>query len=474
MAEPDRPELDHVLFGVARDLIVRGDSPHLPRGWDRLRRQIRPGRRSFFTARASSERLTTDALDWWKSFAEGRIDVTEYLTDLVERATGYLPSRATGYQPSPAAAVSHLTPVAHGLVAEHLEQQAFLVSPDWPTYLVNIWLIATRLTEPEIRRAHETATELDLSSALHRLPRADGGVVVQQHRGRRCPEASVAAARQHHCIWPQLCWLTQCILHYQADRKERRRIAAREGRPLEPTPHACIGSRGSELPPTLPLTYFEWEVRPLFYPRDAHDRTERAGVSVALERGDLIGPFALITQFPLDSPYPFQRRQCLRPDQLTEAVINWDSGFESLTSARLRHTRPDSNPLGHRVEVNPCEHWGRLADLTASPSHRWAGTCHRVYPRWLDDAADPNRWEGTHYRVWPRASIHRRPDDLEAPIRLRDITADILASEPPRQAFNILLSAFGEPDIADRILTLTADLNHIQRREDRRRRRQAR
>ena len=34
MAEPDRPELDHVLFGVARDLIVRGDSPDLPRGWD--------------------------------------------------------------------------------------------------------------------------------------------------------------------------------------------------------------------------------------------------------------------------------------------------------------------------------------------------------------------------------------------------------------------------------------------------------
>ena len=287
-----------------------------------------------------------------------------------------LPSRATGHQPSPAAAVSHLTPVAHGLVAEHLEQQAFLVSPDWPTYLVNIWLIATRLTEPEIRRAHETATELDLSSALCRLPRADGGVVVQQCRGRRCPEASVAAARQHHCIWPQLCRLTQCILHYQADRKERRRIAAREGRPLEPTPHACTDSRGSELPPTLPLTYFEWEVRPLFYPRDAHDRTERAGVSVALERGDLIGSFALITQFPLDSPHPFQRRQCLRPDQLTEAIINWDSGFESLTSARLRHTRPDSNPLGHRVEVNPCEHWGRLADLTASPSHRWAGTHH--------------------------------------------------------------------------------------------------
>ena len=300
MAEPDRPELDHVLFGVARDLIVRGDSPDLPRGWDRLRRQIRPGRRSFFTARASSERLTTDALDWWKSFAEGRIDVTEHLTDLVERATGCLPSRATGCQPSPAAAVSHLTPVAHGLVAEHLEQQAFLVSPDWPTYLVNIWLIATRLAEPEIRRAHETATELDLSSALYRLPRADGGVVVQQHRGQRCPEASVAAARQHHCIWPQLCRLTQCILHYQADRKERRRIAAREGRPLEPTPYACTGSRGSELPPTLPLTYFEWEVRPLFYPRDAHDRTERAGVSVALERGDLIGPFALITQFPLE------------------------------------------------------------------------------------------------------------------------------------------------------------------------------
>ena len=27
MAEPDRPELDHVLFGVARDLTVRGDSP---------------------------------------------------------------------------------------------------------------------------------------------------------------------------------------------------------------------------------------------------------------------------------------------------------------------------------------------------------------------------------------------------------------------------------------------------------------
>ena len=278
----------------------RGDSPDLPRGWDRLRRQIRPGRRSFFTARASSERLTTDALDWWKSFAEGRIDVTECLTDLVERATGcYLPSRATGCQPSPAAAVSHLAPVAHGLVAEYLEQQAFLVSPDWPTYLVNIWLIATRLTEPEIRRAHETATELDLSSALCRLPRADGGVVVQQHRGRRCPEASVAAARQHHCIWPQLCRLTQCILHYQADRKERLRIAAREGRPLEPTPCACTGSRGSELPPTLPLTYFEWEVRPLFYPRDAHDRSERAGVSVAL-----IGARRSHRPFRPDHPVP--------------------------------------------------------------------------------------------------------------------------------------------------------------------------
>ena len=161
MAEPDRPELDHVLFGVARDLIVRGggDSPDLPRGWDRLRRQIRPGRRSFFTARASSERLTTDALDWWKSFAEGRIDVTEHLTDLVERATGYLPSRATGYQPSPAAAVSHLAPVAHGLVAEYLEQQAFLVSPDWPTYLVNIWLIATRAL-PSLRSAGHTRRQL--------------------------------------------------------------------------------------------------------------------------------------------------------------------------------------------------------------------------------------------------------------------------------------------------------------------------
>ena len=87
MAEPDRPELDHVLFGVARDLIVRGDSPpDLPRGWDRLRRQIRPGRRSFFTARASSERLTTDALDWWKSFAEGRIDVTEHLSPISSSA----------------------------------------------------------------------------------------------------------------------------------------------------------------------------------------------------------------------------------------------------------------------------------------------------------------------------------------------------------------------------------------------------
>ena len=257
--------------GTGSRVVRSGKRPHRPRspdlprgGWDRLRRQIRPGRRSFFTARASSERLTTDALDWWKSFAEGRIDVTEHLTDLVERATGYLPSRATGYQPSPAAAVSHLAPAAHGLVAECLEQQAFLVSPDWPTCLVNIWLIAMRLAEPEIRRAHETATELDLSSALHRLPRADGGVVVQQCRGRRCPEASVAAARQHHCIWPQLCRLTQCILHYQADRKERRRIAAREGRPLEPTPCACMGSRGRELPPTLPLTYFEWEARPLF------------------------------------------------------------------------------------------------------------------------------------------------------------------------------------------------------------------
>ena len=98
----------------------------------------------------------------------------------------------------------------------------------------------------------------------------------------------------------------------------------------------------------------------------------------------------------------------------------------------------------------------------------------RHLPSSLSEVADPNRWEGAHYRVWPRASIHRRPDDLEAPVRLRDITADVLASEPPRQAFNILLSAFGEPDIADRILTLTADLNHIQRREDRRRRRQAR
>ena len=109
MAEPDRPELDHVLFGVARDLIVRGDSPpDLPRGWDRLRRQIRPGRRSFFSARASSERLTTDALDWWKSFAEGRIDVTEHLTDLVERATGCLPSRARGVPAIPSS--SRFTP----------------------------------------------------------------------------------------------------------------------------------------------------------------------------------------------------------------------------------------------------------------------------------------------------------------------------------------------------------------------------
>ena len=347
MAEPDRPELDHVLFGVARDLIVRGDSPDLPRGWDRLRRQIRPGRRSFFTARASSERLTTDALDWWKSFAEGRIDVTECLTDLVERATGCLPSRASHWVPAIPSS-SRFTPYSSSARSGRRAPRA--------TSLLGVTGLAhvprqhladshTRLAEPEIRRAHETATELDLSSALHRLPRADGGVVVQQCRGRRCPEASVAAARQHHCIWPQLCRLTQCILHCQADRKERRRIAAREGRPLEPTPYACTGSRGSELPPTLPLTYFEWEVRPLFYPRDAHDRTERAGVSVALERGDLIGPFALITQFPLDSPCPFQRRQCLRPDQLTEAVVNWDSGFKSLTSARLRHTRPDSNPL---------------------------------------------------------------------------------------------------------------------------------
>ena len=69
----------------------RLSSSDLPRGWDRLRRQIRPGRRSFFTARASSERLTTDALDWWKSFAEGRVDVAEQHTDLVERATQRLP-----------------------------------------------------------------------------------------------------------------------------------------------------------------------------------------------------------------------------------------------------------------------------------------------------------------------------------------------------------------------------------------------
>ena len=89
MAEPDRPEFDHVLFGVIRDIIAFGDSPDLPRGWDRLRRNFRPdSERGGGAAAAVQARITTDVLDWWKTFAEGRIDVTEALTDIVVLASG--------------------------------------------------------------------------------------------------------------------------------------------------------------------------------------------------------------------------------------------------------------------------------------------------------------------------------------------------------------------------------------------------
>ena len=235
MVDPNRPEFDQVLFGIARDLIVRGDSLDLPRGWDRLRRQLCPDpgkRRTVHAPEALHERLTTDALDWWKVFAEGRIDIADVLTDLFELASGCQPLLQ-----------SHIEPVAHGLVAEFVEQQAFLISPDWSTYLVNIWIVATRLAEPEILRAHETATELDLIYSLPRLRQEDGSVEVQrEHSSQRfCPEASSAAVQQGDRLWPQLCQLTEYIRHYQADRKKKRRIAARDGRSPEPTPYACIG-----------------------------------------------------------------------------------------------------------------------------------------------------------------------------------------------------------------------------------------
>ena len=309
MADPDRPEFDHVLFGVVRDTIVFGDSSDLPRGWDRLRRNFHPDSERGGDTAAVHTRFTTDDLDWWRTFAEGRIDVTEALTDLVVLASGL-----------PRQPVSYLTPVAHGLVAEYLEQQAYLVSPDWPTYLVNVWVIATRLAEPEIRRAHETRTELDLAHPLRRIPTTDGRIVVQKdwNRRRPCPKASVAAVRQYRRIGPQLRQLTSYILQFQADRRERRRIAAFGGGSLEPTPYSCTGARGSELPPTPPFTHFGWETQPQFYPRAASDRAERVGFRTALERGDVTGPFSLLTQYPFDSPYPFRPEQFIQVDHLTE------------------------------------------------------------------------------------------------------------------------------------------------------------
>ena len=105
MADPDRPEFDHVLFGVVRDIIVFGDSSDLPRGWDRLRRNFHPDSKRGGDTAAVHTRFTTDDLDWWRTFAEGRIDVTEALADLVVLASGL-----------PRQPVSYLTPVAHGLV----------------------------------------------------------------------------------------------------------------------------------------------------------------------------------------------------------------------------------------------------------------------------------------------------------------------------------------------------------------------
>ena len=47
-------------------------------------------------------------------------------------------------------------------VAEFLEHQVFLISPDWPTYLINVWLVGSRILEPDIVRARQQGADLVL------------------------------------------------------------------------------------------------------------------------------------------------------------------------------------------------------------------------------------------------------------------------------------------------------------------------
>ena len=48
-------------------------------------------------------------------------------------------------------------------VAEFLEHQVFLISPDWPTYLINVWLVGSRILEPDIVRARQQGAVLVLN-----------------------------------------------------------------------------------------------------------------------------------------------------------------------------------------------------------------------------------------------------------------------------------------------------------------------
>ena len=441
-----RPEFDHVLFGINQEAIVRGDSEDLPPGWERLRRRHTgrntrsPDYRQNDYQITIHDRLTTSVLDWWRWWAELRAGVVDDLHDaLLPYRSDYGPDRRS-------VPPTWLQPIAPDLLAEYFEQQVFLTSSDWNTYAFNIWLIVTRLLQPEILRSIETGSELDLFNPAIARGR-DGSYVFPDTdfaTNRPCPRASAFACIHLNRLRPHLYRLAHCILRYQRSNELKRQSARREGRPSEPTPYACIGARGRELPPTPPIVgVIDWEVAPQFFPEDATGRAERVAFNQAIVNHDLVGPFSLLPQYPRGEPhepYPGRPFGPFGQDPVTSPLLRHQDHCCSLASSKLRRTVPRSN-------FRPV--------LGSLRSFRWLGTYHQVL-----DSGTPGLQDSR---------------DQETPIRLKEIIADsVVTVHRASCSLPLLVEVFGEVIVAQRVVELGRDLTRLHREEEARARRQGR
>ena len=328
-----------LLFGVARESLARSIR-YLPSGWEQFREQLDPPAppRESLPDGDKTDKSVPESLHCWKHWAEVRLQAVALLHRFLHQAFGV--HHFSRVPPELRLVTEHLRVIFVILedqsVAEFLEHQVYLISPDWLTYLINLWLVGSRILEPDIVRARQQGAVLALDRRRLWAVSDD----YEEQPGAR------EAHRQWRSLGAQFGLLAICIRDYRDQRKR--------------APYAQIGAAGRVLPPLPPVTTFAWSIVPSFFPESPIGRSERRGFSESLRRQPLFGPLSLVSSYSADLPFPFEIEEPLYPPDLPSPLRvdpQLDPGRSDGLTAKLR--RLDSarrsfqwGPVGVRYEVN--------------------------------------------------------------------------------------------------------------------------